>query len=157
MPCSSNEENSSPYKIRYGRNPDIRHFQPWGITAYVRRTLPQPKILPRADAGILVGYDHEVTGQKGWRIELSALRKIVTSTSISFDVSLEDSIQRRGVANQSTTLPQLENYGAVITQPVTASPLLPPADTSGSVVASAPSRPTARPPSICVSRSNHPS
>ena len=127
MPCSSNNDDASPYQIRFAREPRIDHLQPWGITAYVRRTGQQSKVHARADPGVLVGYGHEVTGQKGWRIELPSLRKVITSSSVSFDVSLEESVQRRGIHQQSTTLPQIQDIDpaadpTTVTQPAAAPP-----------------------------------
>ena len=92
MPSSANDNNHSPFQLRYARVPSITHFQPWGITAYVRRTAAQTKILQRADPGILVGYGHDLTHQKGWRVYLPSLRSVVTSLDVTFDVSLEESV-----------------------------------------------------------------
>ena len=70
MPTSANTKNMSPFQVRFNRIPSITHFQPWGITAYVRRTSQQTKVMPRADVGMFVGYGHDVTKQKGWRVYL---------------------------------------------------------------------------------------
>ena len=127
MPCSSNADNMSPYQIRYGRPPTINHLQPWGITAYVRRTNPQSKVFQRADAGMFVGYGHEVTRQKGWRVHLPTLRQVVTSTNVTFDTNLDESVQRRSPDQRSVTLPEEVHYtddAPTITTP--AVPLAPP-------------------------------
>ena len=110
MSCSSNLNDHSPYQVRFGRAPDISHLQPWGITAYVRRMMHQSKVLPRADSGVLVGYGHEVTGQKGWRVHLPHNNKVVTSASVTFDRNLDESIQRRNNSLKSTSLPQQRNF-----------------------------------------------
>ena len=94
MPCSANPNHASPFRIRYGRMPRIRHFQPWGITAYVRRFEQQNKLQQRADAGIFVGYGHEVTNQKGWRIYVPLKRDIVTSSNVTFDSNMDESVNR---------------------------------------------------------------
>lgn len=114
MPCSSNDHNHSPFETRFGRTPDISHFQPWGITAYVRRMAHQSKVLPRADAGMLVGYGHGVSGQKGWRIHMPRTNKVITSTSVSFDRNLSESVQRRADSHKSTSLPQFQDHIASV-------------------------------------------
>ena len=106
MPTTANEDNSSPYQLRYLRAPDLSHLQPFGITAYVHRMMQQPKVVPRADLGILLGYGHEVTFQKGYRIYLLAQAKVVTTSNVSFDQRLLESVHRRPSAWLSTTLPE---------------------------------------------------
>lgn len=129
MPCSSNEGDASPFQVRYGRQPSLQHLQPWGITAYVRRTAPQSKILQRADPGMLVGYGHDLTNQKGWRILLHSLRKVVTSVNVTFDTNLDHSVRRRNPQLRSVMLPECTTLTPnVITQPAfpMASPPPPP-------------------------------
>ena len=109
MPCTANDDNASPYFIRYGRHPQISHLQPWGITAYVRRTNPQTKVIERADTGILVGYGHEVSRQKGWRVYVPHLRRVDTATNVSFDTNLDESVQRRHLSERSVALPEETN------------------------------------------------
>ena len=109
MPCSSNQDRLPPYHIRFGRPPSVAHLQPWGITAYVRRMTHQSKVFPRADVGMLVGYGHEVSGQKGWRVRMPRANKVITSTSVSFDSNLEESVQRREASQTSTSLPQFQD------------------------------------------------
>ena len=92
MPTSANEDNASPFRMRYLRSPSLSHLQPFGVTAYVHRMYKQPKVLPRADLGILLGYGHEVTFQKGYRIYLVGKRKVVTTSNVSFDVRLQESV-----------------------------------------------------------------
>ena len=109
MPCSSNQDNVSPFQIRYGRVPHISHLQPWGITAYVQRLRQQNKLHRRADSGMLVGYGHDLTLQKGWRVYLPINRKIVTSSNVTFDASLDESLQRRQPSLRSMDLPEEED------------------------------------------------
>ena len=153
LPCTANTGNASPFQIRYARLPAIRHLQPWGITVYIRRTNPQSKVIQRADTGILVGYGHEVTGQKGWRVYVPALRRVVTSSHVTFHSNLDESVQRRHPTERSVVLPQLQEY---TTAPITISQsdistqssaaLLPPS--SISVPGPVPSPPVMHP--ICV-------
>ena len=127
MPCASNANDQSPYQVRFGRAPDISHLQPWGITAYVRRMTHQSKVFPRADSGVLVGYGHEVSGQKGWRIQLPH-NKVITSTSVSFDRNLDESIQRRHNSMKSTSLPEQHDIETSLPSalPPSAAPPVPP-------------------------------
>ena len=106
MPTSANEDDASPFRMRYLRAPNLGHLQPFGITAYVHRMYSQPKVLPRADLGILLGYGHEVTCQKGYRIYLVGGRKVVTTSNVSFDARLQESVQRRPTAWVSAELPE---------------------------------------------------
>lgn len=106
MSCSSNDQDASPFQVRYGRQPSLQHLQPWGITAYVRRTSPQSKILQRADPGMLVGYGHDLPNQKGWRILQHSLRKVVTSVNVTFDTNLDNSVRRRNPQLRSVMLPE---------------------------------------------------
>ena len=106
MPTSANEDNASPFRMRYLRAPNLGHLQPYGITAYVHRMYKQPKVLPRADLGILIGYGHEVTCQKGYRIYLVGGRKVVTTSNVSFGSRLQESVHRRPSAWISTELPE---------------------------------------------------
>ena len=70
MPSSANVGSVSPYEGRFGRSPDLRHLRPFGVTAYVRVNRHITKIAPRALRGVFVGYGHDVSRQKGWRVFL---------------------------------------------------------------------------------------
>ena len=117
MPTTTNANNMSPYQVRFNRVPSIAHFQPWGITAYVRRNSQQTKVMPRADAGMFVGYGHDVTKQKGWRVYLPHKRTVVTSTSVAFHRSLSESVQQRPSSLRSTSLPVQHNVAQPLATP----------------------------------------
>lgn len=155
MPCSSNDNHQSPFEMRFGRTPDISHFQPWGITGYVRRTTHQSKVFPRADAGVLVGYGHEVTGQKGWRIHMPRTNRVVTSTSVSFDRNLDESVQRRANSQKSTSLPHLQDHDTSV--PTATTPIvIPSMPASSSSSVQQPAAATASPPHPICSRATGP-
>ena len=117
MPTSANTNHMSPFQVRFNRIPSITHFQPWGITAYVRRTSQQTKVMPRADVGMFVGYGHDVTKEKGWRVYLPRKKAVVTSTSVAFHRSLAESIQQRDASLRSTSLPQQHHVAQPIAIP----------------------------------------
>ena len=123
MPTSSNDNNTSPFQVRFRRRPSLTHLQPWGITAYVRRDTAQTKVVNRADVGILVGYGHEVDNKKGWRIYVPRKRKVITSKHVSFDRSLAENVARRVAFHKSTQLPEQ----IPLTGPTTPLQPLPPA------------------------------
>ena len=95
MPCRSNPDNASPFEIRHGLLPDLRHLRPFGITAFVRIKEHITKVMPRAQQGILLGYGHAISSQKGWRILLPDTNNVVTTTDATFGKSLADSIASR--------------------------------------------------------------
>ena len=95
MPCSANKGDISPFQARYGYPPDLRHLRPFGCTAYVHITAHKTKVMPRALRGIFIGYGHDVSGQKGWRVFLPHNNSVVTSTNVTFDLDLRASIARR--------------------------------------------------------------
>ena len=65
MPCVANPNNASPFEVRYGSPPSLRHLRPFGIDAYVRVQVHITKVMPRAVKGVLLGYGHTVSKQKG--------------------------------------------------------------------------------------------
>ena len=132
IPSSSNLDNVSPFKIRFGRVPSIGHLlQPWGITAYVWRFSQQTNLQQRADPGMLVGYAHELTHQKGWRVYVPFFRRVITSPNVTFDINIEESLQRRHASLRSVDLPEEED----LLQPAQQT-AIPPHDTSSSESAS---------------------
>ena len=95
LPTSANTNNLSPYEVRYGTKPDLRHLRPFGISAYVRIQKHITKVMPRAVSGVLLGYGHAISSQKGWRILLPDLGKVVTTTDATFSKSLQQSVASR--------------------------------------------------------------
>ena len=111
MPCKSNPNNASPYEIRHGHLPSLRHLRPFGIEAYVRIQEHITKVMPRATKGILLGYGHTVSKQKGWRILLPATGKVVTTTDATFDKSLLHSVSTRDRSLTSTNVFTIDGTG----------------------------------------------
>ena len=66
LPSSANANNRSPYEVRYGRRPDLRHLRLFGITTYVRIKKHITKVQPR-DAP--KGHSYRI-----WRIRLLSKR-----------------------------------------------------------------------------------
>ena len=86
IPCSSNEDHSSPYYMRYGKHPDYKRLQPfgqWGTARYHKGKAPKKKLGKQAIIGRLVGYDDQ-NGTKGFRILDPKQNKIVTSDDVEF-------------------------------------------------------------------------
>ena len=115
LPCSSNPNNLSPYEVRYGRRPDLRHLRPFGVRAFVRVHTHITKVQPRADRGIMLGYGESVSSKKGWRIYLPASSRVVTTTAATFHVDLPSSIASRVRSLVSSTPP---DFGSGNTAPV---------------------------------------
>ena len=65
VPCRSNPNNASPYEVRHGSLPDLRHLCPFGIAAFVKIKEHITKVISRARQGIMLGYGHAVSSQKG--------------------------------------------------------------------------------------------
>ena len=95
LPCSANPDHLSPYEVRYGRRPDIRHLRPFGVTAFVRTQAHITKVQPRAYKGIMIGYGASVSGQKGWRIFIPNPPRVVTTTAVTFADDLAHSVSSR--------------------------------------------------------------
>jgi transposase InsO family protein len=111
LPTSANVGMASPFEARHGRVPDLRRLRPFGTTAYVRRTdhLSIPKIAPRADRGIFLGYGEDVTGQKGWRVYLPSKKRVVTSADVTFTRDLQQAVStRRANLDAPNPLPTME-------------------------------------------------
>ena len=119
LPSSSNPNSLSPFEIRYGRRPDLRHLRPFGVRAYVRIQRHITKVQPRAETGILVGYGESVSSQKGWRIFLPASSSVVTTTAVTFHRDLPTSVTARNRSLVSTSPPDFGN--ADTPQPVSVS------------------------------------
>ena len=96
-----------------------------------------------------MGYGHDVSNQKGWRILLHSLNKVVTSINVTFDTNLDDSVRRRDPRLRSVMLPEEVEYNVdmapnVITTPtflpapMPAAPAAPPMPTSASASSSPP-------------------
>ena len=121
LPSSANENNRSPYGIRYGRRPDLRHLRPFGITAYVRIKKHVTKVQPRALKGILIGYGESVSSQKGWRVFIPSPPRVVTTTNVTFNNDLS-----RSVASRDPSL--LSNKPPIFTPTGPPPPYPPPVD-----------------------------
>ena len=159
LPTSANPENRSPFEIRFGRRPDLRHLRPFGITAFVRIQSHITKVQPRATKGIMIGYGESVSGQKGWRIYLPSPPRVITTTAVTFTADLQRSI--------STRHPSLLSNQPPMFTPTTAAALPPPPTDNGlplslqpprtTVPASqaAPSSPIAAPPALQHTRAPH--
>ena len=62
--------NATPFKIHYGKKPDISNLHPFGCKAYVYNHSPkQNKLEPQANEGIFVGYSNT---QKAYQIYVSS-------------------------------------------------------------------------------------
>ena len=55
LPCSSNANNASPYEVRFGHMPDVRHLRPFGVSTFVRIKSHITKVMPRAEKGTQKG------------------------------------------------------------------------------------------------------
>ena len=107
LPSSANTDNLSPYEVRYGRRPDLRHLRPFGVLAFVRVQRHITKVQPRAEKGIMLGYGESVSSQKGWRIFLPSSRSVITTTAVTFRRDLASSISSRDRSLVSNTPPEL--------------------------------------------------
>ena len=65
LPSRANENNKSPYEMRYGSPPNICHLRPFGIDVFVRVQTHITKVMPRATKGIMLGYGHTISNQRG--------------------------------------------------------------------------------------------
>ena len=105
LPSSANPNSLSPFEVRYGRRPDLRHLRPFGVRAYVRIQRHVTKVQPRAQTGILIGYGESVSSQKGWRIYLPQSASVITTTAVTFHRDLPSSIASRRRSLVSVTPP----------------------------------------------------
>ena len=118
LPTSANPENRSPYEIRFGRRPDLRHLRPFGITAFVRIQSHITKVQPRATKGIMIGYGESVSGQKGWRIYLPSPPRVMTTTAVTFTADLPRSISTRHPSLLSNQPPMFTPTTAAALPPI---------------------------------------
>ena len=113
LPSSANENSLSPFEVRYGRRPDLRHLRPFGVLAYVRIHKHITKVQPRAEKGILLGYGESVSSQKGWRVFLPSSSRVVTTTAVTFHRDLATSITSRDSSLVSNTPPDFGSDSSV--------------------------------------------
>lgn len=136
LPCYANEDCKSPYAMRYGREPDVSRLHAFGELVYVREKDQHNKLLPRAVAGVHMGYE-DALGSKGFRIWVPSKNKLIVSRDVKFmgrmysasaplsaDVSTlfrtQDAVQDADTTTSPTVVPP------VITNPVfpTATPVI---------------------------------
>jgi hypothetical protein len=95
MPCSANPNNASPYEVRHGHRPSLSHLRTWGTTAYVPAQDYLTKVMPRNLRGIFLGYGHTVSRQRGWRVYVPSLRKVITAPKVTFASDLPTAVSKR--------------------------------------------------------------
>ena len=68
VPHSALPPNTTPYEMWFGRKPDISHFRPFGCKVTARKLLSdtQPKLEPRGEQGIFMGYAQDAQGYLIW-------------------------------------------------------------------------------------------
>src|ERR1700728_517534 len=82
---STSALNTTPYKVRFNKKPDISRLCPFGCKAYVYNHSPNHKKLsPHAFEGIFVGY---ADSQKAYRIYIPEKRTVICSVHVRFDVN----------------------------------------------------------------------
>jgi hypothetical protein len=98
LPITTNPFGSSPYKLRYNKQPDLRKLRPFGVRCTVlkhQRNRGGAKARPdRGLKGIMVGYGARV-GLKGYRVYLPDKGTIVTAPNVLFSHDMMDSLRMR--------------------------------------------------------------
>lgn len=117
MPCAANNAMASPYEIRFGNPPDLSHLRPFGISAFVNIKEHVTKVMPRALRGILLGYGHAVSHQKGWRVLVPTLGKVVTTTDATFGSNLAEAVTSRSPGFTSNTSPVIDDVDTTTAEP----------------------------------------
>ena len=87
----------SPYEKRYGKKFDMRRLRPFGshCTEIKHHSdIDGQKSRLRSYKGIMCGYG-DPFGQKGWRVYVPKLKRVLTSTNVLFFNSMEDSLNHR--------------------------------------------------------------
>ena len=149
LPCSANPNSLSPFEVRYGRRPDLRHLRPFGVRAFVRIQTHITKVQPRAYKGIMLGYGESVSSKKGWRIYLPSSSRVVTTTAATFHRDLASSVTSRDRSLVSHTPPEFDSASSAVS-----SALAPPAPDNRDLPVSlrlpvtAAQAPTASPPAL---------
>ena len=102
-------DGMSPYEKRFGRKFDMRRLRPFGAHCTVLKhhsKIDGQKSRPRSYKGIMCGYG-DPFGQKGWRVYVPKLRRVLTSTNVLFFKNMQDSINLRPahlVSEEPTTI-----------------------------------------------------
>ena len=73
--------------------------------------------MPRAVRGTMIGYGHTVSNQQGWRILLDTEGTVATTTDVSFDKSLTQSIASRSPSLISNDTIVLESTASPASSP----------------------------------------
>jgi hypothetical protein len=97
LPIESNEYGASPYELRYGKQPDLKHLRPFGSECTVLKHSNKQggsKAKERGYRGIFVGYGDD-EGLKGYRVYLPEQSKIVTTPNVKFKTDMVGSIEQR--------------------------------------------------------------
>ena len=85
LPLTTNPEGHSPFQLRHGKPPDLSFLRPFGSGCSI--VLPKRhhrgKHLPKARHGVMVGYGY-VRGQKGYRVFVPSMHKVLTSVNVTF-------------------------------------------------------------------------
>jgi len=77
---------STPFELYYGRKPRVSHLKIFGCLAFVKTLIKkrsgyQPKLEPRAQRGMMVGYERDFS----YRIFVPEEKKIIISRDVKFD------------------------------------------------------------------------
>ena len=101
LPYMTNPEQMSPYRMWFGKEPNLSHLRVIGSAAFVHEERGGSKLLPRAWQGRLVGYNHDghMHDSISYRVYNPADSKVYASRNVTI---IEPLIEPRSEANSGT-------------------------------------------------------
>ena len=80
------DSKKTPYKLWYGKTPNVSYFKIFGSQCYVLKDQRNGKLDAKSDEGIFLGYS---TKRKAFKCLIKASNKIVESANVKIDEFVE--------------------------------------------------------------------
>jgi hypothetical protein len=113
QPSSALPNGESPYKNRFGIEPDLRMVRVWGCPAYtwIRDGTRESKVAARSVKGIYLGRSQEM---RGWKVLIPETGVVIQSAHVKFDERFhtdhsQGRINRQAIGVNSLMFGKMEN------------------------------------------------